>query len=272
MSRGHLHRRLIAMCLDRPLELLPDLGSLRSFVLLSSGRLYFSMQKRNQLVAGPTFVGAAPGALCGLKNDTSSRGWLVAADSELISSLLAPFLEATGATALLPQIGVEMVPLSRETAVQIGGHLEQIHLEMETKTPGWRESSILHLGRMLIELNKSMSDLGAAASAAYLDIEDLSAYLTEHYGEEFSLNDLANLCGYLPGNLSRAFKEVAGRPLFSYINDIRIEKSCGLLKRTDMTVLEISFAVGYNNVSFFNRYFRKLMGSSPTEYRKMSKS
>jgi AraC-like DNA-binding protein len=98
-------------------------------------------------------------------------------------------------------------------------------------------------------------------------VEDVIEYLEENYPEQFTLADIASRCAMNPTSLSRSFKEATGVPLFEYINRIRIRKACLLLKRSSRTVLEIALSVGYNNVSFFNRYFRKTMGMSPTEYR-----
>jgi AraC-like DNA-binding protein len=218
------------------------------------------------------FLSGAPGAMQDIRNDTSSRGWLLAVDPDLVSTLLTPFLDATGSSELLPESGIQMIPLNRSIADAAEEQLRLIKRELEDGAPGWRESSVLLLGRMLIELSRDACGAASAKRAAHVEIGDLPAYVAEHYSQEFTLDDLARLCGTAPGSLSKAFKETAGKPLFSYINDIRVEKACGLLKRTDMTVLEISFIVGYNNVSFFNRYFRRLMGTSPTEYRKMSRS
>ena len=272
MSGGHSHRNLFALELNRPLVLPPDLESLLWLAILSSGRLYLKTPQRSRLAAGPMFLSGAPGAVQDIKNDASSRGWFLAVDPDLVSTLLTPFLNATGSAELLPLHGIETIPLHRGVAEAAEEQLRHLQRELDDGPPGWRESSVLLLGRMLIELSRSVCGADYAKGESRVDIGDLPEYVAEHYSEEFTLEGLAELCDTAPGRLSRAFKETAGKPLFSYINDIRVEKACGLLKRTDMTVLEISFIVGYNNVSFFNRYFRRLMGSSPTEYRKMSKS
>ncbi len=51
------------------------------------------------------------------------------------------------------------------------------------------------------------------------------------------------------------------------INRARIQKGCQLLKRSQATIVEIAMAVGYNNLSHFNRYFRRIVGMSPRDYR-----
>jgi AraC-like DNA-binding protein len=57
-------------------------------------------------------------------------------------------------------------------------------------------------------------------------------------------------------------------PLFEYINRTRIRKACLLLRQPGLPVTAIALDVGYNSVSFFNRYFRRVMNVSPREYRR----
>ncbi len=102
-------------------------------------------------------------------------------------------------------------------------------------------------------------------------IDDVIHYVTENFDSSFSLDDLASRCALNSTYFSRAFKEHAGVPLFEFINRIRIDRACLLLKNSTMTILDIAFSVGYNNVSFFNRYFKKLNRMSPGEYRRKMK-
>ena len=55
---------------------------------------------------------------------------------------------------------------------------------------------------------------------------------------------------------------------WDYVNIKRIEKSLGLLKNTDDTVLSVAAECGYNNTANFNRIFKKITGLTPAEYRK----
>ena len=96
-------------------------------------------------------------------------------------------------------------------------------------------------------------------------------YVRGHYDEAFSLTDISSRCALSPASFSREFKRVAGRPLFEFINKVRIQKACSLLKYSHASVTAIAMDVGYNNVSFFNRYFRKTIGMAPTEYRAIAK-
>jgi AraC-like DNA-binding protein len=102
-------------------------------------------------------------------------------------------------------------------------------------------------------------------------IEEAVRYIKERYAEEISLSEFAGRFGLNPSYLSRAFARHTGIHLFEYINRVRITKSCILLKRSSASIVEIAFAVGYNSLSHFNRYFRRVTGMSPREYRRRSR-
>lgn len=69
---------------------------------------------------------------------------------------------------------------------------------------------------------------------------------------------------------SRYFRIATGQNFTAYLNTVRIEKAQSMLLETDETVLEIAFACGYENVSYFNRVFRSQTGFSPLQYRSAS--
>ncbi len=98
-------------------------------------------------------------------------------------------------------------------------------------------------------------------------IADAVAYIDERYDEAFTLDFFVRRCAMNVTDFSRRFKDKAGCPLFEYINKRRIARACALLKSSDLSVLEIAMAVGYNNVSFFNRYFLRIVGVSPRAFR-----
>ena len=102
-------------------------------------------------------------------------------------------------------------------------------------------------------------------------IEELIAWIDEHYDESFSLDEVVRRCAMNTSDFSRRFKELAGSPLFEYLNRRRISRAALLLKNGELPVIEVAYSVGYNNLSFFNRYFLRLMGQSPTEYRRQNR-
>lgn len=119
-------------------------------------------------------------------------------------------------------------------------------------------------------------DAKALASSSYakVKIEESSrrilavkAYIDEHYGDEIKLKDLADVGCMSEAAMSRFFKLHTGRTVSDYIIDIRLGNASRMLVDTTQSVADISFCCGYNNLSNFNRLFKRKKGCSPTEFR-----
>ncbi|MBQ7900963.1 MAG: helix-turn-helix transcriptional regulator [Clostridia bacterium] len=71
-----------------------------------------------------------------------------------------------------------------------------------------------------------------------------------------------------PSYVSHFFKKNKGITIKGYVNNLRIENAKQLLKSTGLSIDEISFAVGFGDISYFSKVFKAHVGLSPTEYRK----
>lgn len=98
-------------------------------------------------------------------------------------------------------------------------------------------------------------------------VYQVEQYISLHYGEDLTLNTLADLVYLNPNYLSNVFAQITGCTLNKYIKKIRMEKAQELLLNTNMKVTDISQAVGYPNVSYFCKSFQKLFGTTPERFR-----
>lgn len=95
-------------------------------------------------------------------------------------------------------------------------------------------------------------------------------YIQQNFSEDLSLGMLAAQIGLSEGHYCRSFKAYTGSSPFTYLNKIRIIKSCELLTGTDKKITDIAVLCGFNNISYFNRIFVKFMGMTPSSYRQNS--
>lgn len=98
-------------------------------------------------------------------------------------------------------------------------------------------------------------------------IREVANYVQQHPGEDHSVESLASRANFSPRYFSRKFKEIIGQTVQSYIVQVRLKRAEHLLYYTGMTVTEVAYALGYNNIHFFSRQFKKYMGKSPSEIR-----
>lgn len=93
-------------------------------------------------------------------------------------------------------------------------------------------------------------------------------YIREHYSERITLATLSGMVHMTEEAFSRFFSRTMQKPLFTFLNEYRINMASKMLIETDMQVTEISFACGYDSPPFFFRQFRKFGGMTPAAYRK----
>lgn len=98
-------------------------------------------------------------------------------------------------------------------------------------------------------------------------IEKTIKYIYKNFRKEIKLGELAKIASLNTSSLCRTFKRVNGITIFSFINKLRIEKACVLLKSTDLNISEIAFEVGYNTISNFNAQFQHFTQMSAKQYR-----
>jgi AraC family transcriptional regulator len=94
-------------------------------------------------------------------------------------------------------------------------------------------------------------------------------YLNDHAGDNVGLEQLAALVGLSPFHFARAFKQTTGVPPHRYQLKVRIEKAKALLEATDTPVTQIAFEVGYESSQALARLFRREVGVSPSDYRRL---
>ena len=92
--------------------------------------------------------------------------------------------------------------------------------------------------------------------------------MQDHYSQTLSLAELASYVHLSEGQFCRTFKRFTGMTPFQYLVRYRILQSCHDLFSTDNKITDIATSHGFNNVSYYNRAFLKVMNITPTEYRK----
>ncbi len=99
-------------------------------------------------------------------------------------------------------------------------------------------------------------------------IDDILYYIDHNYQNNIKLETIAPLFGYNSAYLGKIFNKTVGENFNSYIDHVRIEHSKEMLLNNSYKVYEIAEKVGYRNVDYFHKKFRKYVGESPAEYRK----
>lgn len=100
-----------------------------------------------------------------------------------------------------------------------------------------------------------------------LKIKKVIKYIEGNYQNDINISDLSNLCHYNEYHFMRFFKKYTGKTCIQFIKNYRLEKAYILLRNTDLSITQISFEVGFSNVSYFIRSFKEKYKVAPREFR-----
>lgn len=135
---------------------------------------------------------------------------------------------------------------------------------------------IMGLIEILFLLSKS-KDLNFINDDSYVSVSDdnksdrladVFQYVKANYKKEISLDEISKIANMTPTSFCRMFKSKTKKPFVEYLNEIRVSNACKYLIETDLGISEIAYECGYKTASNFNKLFKKLIGTTPKEYRK----
>lgn len=98
-------------------------------------------------------------------------------------------------------------------------------------------------------------------------IKVIYEFVQENYQNKISLNEISKLVNMSPVSFNRFIKKRTGKTLIEYVNDTRIGYAGRWLIEKDLSIAEVAFKCGFNNIANFNRVFKKSKSCTPSQYR-----
>jgi YesN/AraC family two-component response regulator len=106
-----------------------------------------------------------------------------------------------------------------------------------------------------------------AKAARNYQIQQAQKFIHNNFSAAISLDQVAETACLSKYYFSRLFKETTGLTYPSYLNRVRIEQAKKLLDIGALSITDVGYSVGYASMTHFDRIFKKLVGSSPSQYR-----
>lgn len=148
--------------------------------------------------------------------------------------------------------------------------VHELAVESSSSLPE-REQMISALMCILFQkMARSFNIHGKPSSVLY--VSEAKRYIAEHYDEALSVQKIAEHIGISRSYLEILFSKYGNRTITTHINTVRADKAAYLLSSTDMKILDVAIAVGYNNRQHFTRIFQDRYSLSPLQYRKLHTS
>ena len=176
---------------------------------------------------------------------------------------------------LAGELNVNKLLYFKEAVVQNDGlarKLCQLHIALEQLQERLTQQSLLVdvFSELLVrygDINIQLLQPGKEQRTVRL----IQEYLHEHFSANISLEQLVELTNLNRSYLIRVFRKAVGMPPYTYLNQIRVEKAKQFLAQ-GMAVADVAIAVGMSDQSHLTRHFKRITGTTPGQYRRMSLS
>ncbi|HKJ31821.1 MAG TPA: AraC family transcriptional regulator [Balneolales bacterium] len=102
-------------------------------------------------------------------------------------------------------------------------------------------------------------------------VNDVITFILTHYKDDIELQKVADIANYSKAAFCRFFKQRTRKTFSRFLNEVRVAQACKLLHHTDLNISQIGYESGFNNISNFNRQFKRITGMTPMNYLKKYK-
>ena len=123
---------------------------------------------------------------------------------------------------------------------------------------------------LLISNQKNRDSVSKSKTKSLEKLKTVLKYVEEHYNEPITIEEMAVLSYYSKSHFMKFFKSHMGMGFIEYLNDYRLTIAARLLNTRDDSILEIASMTGFDNLSYFNRLFKRKFHDTPGHYRASS--
>ncbi len=146
-------------------------------------------------------------------------------------------------------------------------HITAIDTLCDKKNNGYQVAVKGHLFLMFYQLTTKQYSASFSDRKRLDKMKAALSYVEEHYSQSITIDEMAAFCFFSKSYFMKFFKENMGMSFVTYLNDYRLEVAAKMLHATGDTILDIANACGFDNLSYFNRCFKKKYGIPPGKYR-----
>lgn len=150
--------------------------------------------------------------------------------------------------------------------------------EFESRKPYFKEtvdsqSRVLFYKIMRIQKEKSsdkeyeLSVNDSMLNDNFPHIKPALEYIEQHYNEPMKIKALADSCNLSETHFRRIFADYVNMPPVDYLNLVRIQKACSIMRRTKHSMDQVAIECGFSSTTTFNRNFKKFLGISPYQWK-----
>lgn len=149
----------------------------------------------------------------------------------------------------------------------------QLLVETQKASGLKRSANLLHMLHELAEAGdfKLLAGISYINSHSFKETKRMNTvyeYIIKHFSSPIKLEAVAAVANMSPNAFSRYFKIQTQKTFSNFVNEVRIGHACKLLQSADLSIAQVSYECGFNSMTNFIKFFRKVTGKNPLQYRK----
>jgi len=163
--------------------------------------------------------------------------------------------------------------LQRKQQIQMRVSLDRLILEQKNKALGYQILIKTEMIQLFVFLSRCYQQMDFPTKTQTSDektIHTIREFIHRYFAQPLTLEQISHICDMSPSTFSVKFKSHTGQTMIEYRNEIRLNMAKEALLGTDQKIIGVAQEVGFDDVSFFNKQFKKKFGLSPGEFRKQN--
>ena len=198
-----------------------------------------------------------------LNSDGLIEYYTLSFKTEYIDRCSSAFPEITERLERLKAVS-SVIAFDKEATAVIADMMEKMSHESETEL-------LPYVFRLILLLSQYASKGIVVGSFSETDrtsdrINRIREFSQSNYARTITIDMIANHVGMNRSSFCTFFKKATGQTYITYLNKLRVDRACYLLREGNFSVTEVCYMVGFNDVPYFNRCFKNNRGMSPKEY------
>ncbi len=247
-------------------------------VIVTSGSgIHFTDHAAYQILPGDVYVIEA-GYAHGYRETDHLHLYNIIFDNELLKQTFFDIKEMPGYHAIFtiePRYRDShdrsgRLRLSPKELTPIVKRITMIREELDQQHPGGgnRALALAYFIEIVVNLSRIYTQNDLSASRTIMRLADAFTYIEHHSNRTIRIDELLSITDMSHSTLNRAFHRAEGCSPINYQIRLRIEKSCRLLRTTSHSITMIAELTGFSDSNYFSRQFRRIVHTTPRDYRK----
>ncbi len=159
--------------------------------------------------------------------------------------------------------------LVKTNSKEIGSLMSKMYHEYNKRDKGFQSIMRAYLIELIIKIFREIDKKQPSFTESHQDmVMKAIEYMQQNYHSSITLDDVVAGIFLSKDYFRQIFKNITGTSISTYIQELRISEACRLLSETSDSTTQIASKCGFNDTKFFYQTFKKIIGMTPTEYRK----